>query len=336
MSIQTIINGMGSIDSSHNTTGLQDDDIQHMLNMFTYQEGVLNSGNDDFKVTETSPASMAVEVKPGQAVVENDSYVYASHTTKYWYVKSDSTETVTISSNTSGNDRIDIIVLKRDNSASPDDTASNVFDIEVVEGTPAASPSAPATPSDSLKLAEVYVANGASSITNSNITDSRQNLKFNKNHINITSGTQAARAYKTSTQTIANVTWTAVTWDVEEFDTNGFIDLSSHNTRITIPEDGYYVVGGTIGFDANNTGLRLLTIRINGDSTDRHAYHTANAYGASAYGIVLSSSTILQLSSGDYVEMFVYQDSGGNLDTQHVSNGDGRSAFYIYKIQNLI
>lgn len=249
MSIQTIINGMGRIDSSLNTYGLKDDDIQHVINMFGYQEGVLDSGNDDFEVNATSPASMDVEVNKGQAIIANDSYVYASHTTKYWYVKSDATETVTISANTSGNDRIDIIVLKVDTSASPDDEASNVVTVEAVEGTPSASPVAPSTPSNALKLAEIYVSNGTSSITSSDITDTRTNLLMDWYYLD-------------SRQYMENG-WIPISLQRHTFAYDSDISHSSlyQKYKIAVDDTALYRIGDKIRvYDANDTTTKYFVV----------------------------------------------------------------------------
>ena len=71
-------------------------------------------------------------------------------------------QTGTVTANSSGNPRIDLAVI-------------NIFTaaLSVIAGTPAGSPSPPACPSNSLPIAQIAVANGASSIVNANITDVR-------------------------------------------------------------------------------------------------------------------------------------------------------------------
>ena len=249
MSIQTIINGMGRIDSSLNTYGLKDDDIQHMLNIFLKQEGVLDSGNDDFKVTASSPASMDVKIAKGQAVVEYDSYIYASHETKFWYVKSSAEETVTISPNTSGNDRIDIIVLKRNTTTSPDDEASNIFTIEAVEGTPATTPVPAPTPSDALKLAEVYVSNGTASITTSDITDSRQSLKFDWHQLDV--------------KTYLEDGWIPIDFDRHTFSLHAGISLTNYYNKykMTVDDETMFRVGDKIKlYDTNDSTVKYFIV----------------------------------------------------------------------------
>lgn len=106
-----------------------------------------------------SPAAMAVDVSIGHAWVQGRYVeVYAS------------AEALTISANASGNPRVDSIVVRLD-------YAARTGTIAVLEGTPAASPAAPTLTQNSTtwehRLANVAVANGASSIGSSDITDVR-------------------------------------------------------------------------------------------------------------------------------------------------------------------
>lgn len=87
-------------------------------------------------------------------------------------------EQATISNNVSGLDRIDLVYLQYDNSVTPDATSSNVGTIVVAIGTPAASPVAPALPANAIALAEIFMANGATIVTESQITDLRDQLTW--------------------------------------------------------------------------------------------------------------------------------------------------------------
>lgn len=166
-----IIDGKGDYTAG---TGADTSDLTFWTTATAYQAGVLKS--TDLAVTERGAgADMSVDVAAGQALVLNSSWAANSvDETRFWPIVNDATFNITISANSSGNDRIDIIVAQIDTATAPNDDGTNVIDLEVVEGTPAGSPSAPATPSDALKLAEVAVANGATSITDAEITDARQ------------------------------------------------------------------------------------------------------------------------------------------------------------------
>jgi hypothetical protein len=120
--------------------------------------------------------------------------------------------------------------------------------------------------------------------------------------------------YKSTAQTVSNTTWTAVTFDSENFDTNSFHSTATNTSRLTIPsgKGGYYSIHGNIGFAGNTTGVRVVLIKKNG--TDLNYCSTAAA------GVVndvrLPFVYTANLAAGDYVEVFVYQTSGGNLGVQ--------------------
>lgn len=181
----SLIDGMGSATDSSGgsvtTTGAKAGDFAHLTNDVIGNEGIVNG----LEVSEHSPANMSVDVSAGTCYVLNNGWAANSGDIKYWRVVSDTVENVSIDSNSSGNPRIDIIVVKIDNTVAPNDEATNVATVEVVKGTPASSPSAPATPSNALLLAEVYVADGATSITNADITDRREYFGGKLDHINI-------------------------------------------------------------------------------------------------------------------------------------------------------
>lgn len=117
---------------------------------------------------------------------------------------------------------------------------------------------------------------------------------------------------RTSVQSIATATATAVNFDVETFDT-GFHDNVTNNSRITIPTgvDKVILFAG-VRFATNATGVRSLQIRKNG--TDFVASHRQDATGSGRTDLTIS--TIQNVSATDYFEVIVEQDSGGNLDIQ--------------------
>ena len=187
MAIQVrVIDGMGGIQETSPgvfaTTGMMTADHMGVANDFVGRAGVLGL-TADFKVVQRlAGANMSVDVSAGTAYVLNSSWSANSNThTRYWSVINDATVNAVIGANASGNPRIDIVTLKVDTAATPDGNASNVATVVVTAGTPAASPVAPATPSNHLLLAYVAVANGAVSIVTANITDKRVSVYLDTN-----------------------------------------------------------------------------------------------------------------------------------------------------------
>lgn len=129
-------------------------------------EGVLLS--TDLEVTEKSGTpDMSVDVAGGRAFILGDEATYQGT----YFVENRGTTNVVISAADATNPRIDIIVAEVDDSAYSG--ATDAWDLKVVTGTPAGSPSVPTTPDNAIKLAEVAVAALASSIVDANITDTR-------------------------------------------------------------------------------------------------------------------------------------------------------------------
>jgi hypothetical protein len=121
------------------------------------------------------------------------------------------------------------------------------------------------------------------------------------------------------TQSIATNTITALTFDSEDWDTDGFHSTSVNTSRLTIPTGlgGYYLISFNYVFATNATGLRNGLIRKNG--SDICTMADVSAISAIAYP-GYSFQTILNLAAADYLEVFVYQTSGGNLNTYKRSN----------------
>lgn len=113
--------------------------------------GVVRNVDDELRVTAQSPASNAVDVNTGAALVQGK-----------WY-QSDAVESFTISANGSGNPRIDTIVLRADYTA-------QTVRLALKTGTPAATPAAPTLTQTigvtwEIPLADINVANGFTTIT---------------------------------------------------------------------------------------------------------------------------------------------------------------------------
>jgi len=119
--------------------------------------------------------------------------------------------------------------------------------------------------------------------------------------------------WASATQSISNDTATAVLYDSEEWDTDGFHSTSTNTSRITIPtgKDGKYLVEAQIFFAANTTGNRQVRIRKNGSIVLTGIQYAPNP----AFGFYATTSGVLSLAAGDYLECFVLQASGGSLNT---------------------
>ena len=127
--------------------------------------------------------------------------------------------------------------------------------------------------------------------------------------------------YGTANQTISNATVTTVPFAAENFDSNGFHDNATNNSRITIPtgKGGKYLVVAQSSFAPNLTGFRQLRILKNGTAVQ---ISQMNNNASNTVDIQNNLSYILSLAAADYIEMAVYQNTGGNLTLTNSTDND--------------
>ena len=130
---------------------------------------------------------------------------------------------------------------------------------------------------------------------------------------------------KTGTQSINNGTDTKIAWDSEDSDEGGWHDNVTNNTRITVPVTATYRISVSIEFVTNGTGGRFVNVFKNGVAIPGASVAQATA----SFVTVLTLSYPVDLQAGDYLEVNVYQASGGALN---VSNGN--SFFRVEKVSN--
>lgn len=137
-----------------------------------------------------------------------------------------------------------------------------------------------------------------------------------------------AKVYNAGTQSISDDTVTAVTFGAEEFDTSSFHDTGSNTSRMTIPSglDGKYLCIGGTRFAANATGSRGIFIGVNGTRV-RGTGGTDNPSTTPFDGEVV---TIVNVVATNYIELMVYQNSGGALDIGHASAEVAESWFAVH------
>lgn len=127
--------------------------------------GIINSAS--LAVTQNSPTGLSVLVASGWAAIVGTTQSNMGTYTTY----NDATTVLSITTANPTNPRIDLVCATvRDAYYTG---AFNDVILQVVAGTPAGSPVAPALPANSISLATVAVGAGATAITNANITDTR-------------------------------------------------------------------------------------------------------------------------------------------------------------------
>lgn len=127
----------------------------------------------------------------------------------------------------------------------------------------------------------------------------------------------AANVYNSGAQSIPNAAITQLLFDSEFFDNAGIHSTSSNTGRLTAPKSGVYTVSAFVGWTTNATGDRYLAIRRNGEEAKKIA---ADRRGASNITGQESHVTApLFLNAGEYVDIVVYQGSGGALTLNTLS-----------------
>jgi hypothetical protein len=130
------------------------------------------------------------------------------------------------------------------------------------------------------------------------------------------------------TQTCANDTYTYITFNTENIDTNGFHSTSTNTDRITIPAGmgGKYLVQAQVRMAANTTGYRRFDIELGATGASLATSIVAPVNGSATTGTL---GSVFELAAGDYIRLSVYQNSGGNLDTVTGSTGNGLSSTFL-------
>ena len=129
------------------------------------QTGVRRSG--DLAVSQSAVPAMSVSIAAGWAAIVGTTQSNMGVYTVY----NDAAVTATITAANATLPRIDRVRLTVNDSAYTGST--NNVSVNVVAGTAAASPSAPAIPANSISLATITVGAGVTTILTANITDTR-------------------------------------------------------------------------------------------------------------------------------------------------------------------
>ena len=142
-------------------------------------------------------------------------------------------------------------------------------------------------------------------------------------------------ASSSSDTNLTTATDTAIALNAADtFDTDGFHDPSTNNTRITIPAGlgGKYLITCVAALTRSGGSMtdRRVTIRVNGTTS----YLLERQYWSSAAAtqVSLDATVVLSLNAGDYIEMMGYSDGssttcGGSVSVTRLDSGNGVPTF---------
>jgi hypothetical protein len=133
---------------------------------------------------------------------------------------------------------------------------------------------------------------------------------------------KAARVFHSTTQSLADNTETALTFDSESYDTDTIHDGGgAHPERLIATTAGKYIIEGAAEIEASAVGIRQLRVRLNGTTIiGQESQLTASAGTVSRLAI----NVPYDLAANDYVELLALQNSTGALNA---SGGLGATWF---------
>lgn len=125
----------------------------------------------------------------------------------------------------------------------------------------------------------------------------------------IDSSVKRALAKKTGNQSLSAGATVTVTWDAEEYDTDGFHDNSTNNSRLTAPSTGRYRVTANLT-GSSVSGQMVLTMLKNGSSARGLAARDCDTLNEENLN---AASSVLELTAGDYIEVQAFSTNASNV-----------------------
>ena len=140
-------------------------------------------------------------------------------------------------------------------------------------------------------------------------------------------GDHEARAYHNASQSISNASATILSLNSERWDTDAYHDNATNNSRLTVPsgQGGTYIISAQASFAFHATGYRRMDVVLNGSTLIFRAQYAPTTDEAGMLGIA-----IYQLVATNYIEMRVYQNSGGALNI--ISQANSTPEFAMQRV----
>ena len=118
---------------------------------------------------------------------------------------------------------------------------------------------------------------------------------------------------------------TVLSYDSTDFNVGGVYDAAKP-TKMTAPVAGRYLITASARWDSNPVGRRVIALTVNYPATGwtQIARSSVSAvwFTTAAFYPEQTAQTVYKLKAGDYVEVWVAQDSGSALDLMvGVDNG---------------
>lgn len=138
--------------------------------------------------------------------------------------------------------------------------------------------------------------------------------------------TEGSRVYNDANISIANTTWTLITFNQENYDTDVIHSTTVNPGRLICKTAGKYDIKAHCAWAHNAAGHRLCRIYLNGTTT----LATGPASAPVALGCTSFVFTNYEFAVNDFIEFHVYQNSGGALNV--ITAGVESPAFMMQRI----
>jgi hypothetical protein len=319
-------------------------------------------GGADLAVAQNGTPNMSVNVAGGRAFIRSTFTGSLGQGTYSFF--NDVTVNLAVAASDPTNPRRDLVIAQvRDTNHGG---AANDARLTVVTGTPAAVPADPTVPASCVVLARIAVAAGSTTVLNAAITDLRtfataiggvqrctstarptgvslfeglyideldtdRTWRYDGTGWTFVGGKHPrCTVTRSAAQVIANATNTAITWDTESADTDAIHSTVTNTSRLTVPAGmgGLWGIGYTLEWAiAPGAGQRAAWLSINGNTTGRLAYNLPASMPGTDTPAYAGFTTVA-LNAGDFVELYVYQATGGNVSAATSSNST-LNAYYV-------
>tara|TARA_R100001126_G_scaffold100154_1_gene77270 strand:+ start:530 stop:1111 length:582 start_codon:yes stop_codon:yes gene_type:complete len=140
----------------------------------------------------------------------------------------------------------------------------------------------------------------------------------------------AWHAFLSANQNCSNATETVILFDHEALDTNSAYDPSTG--RFTVPSGGagkYLIYAQLVRNNFTNSRY-LSRIRVNGSHASQSEQRNTDTGGTTYQTVNITS--IQTLAEGDYVDVTLYQDSGGSAGAYGTNTTNGKSIFLGHRL----
>lgn len=136
--------------------------------------------------------------------------------------------------------------------------------------------------------------------------------------------TQRCKLGHSVAQSIDTATDTILAWDTIVFDTDLMHDIVIDNKKIIFRTSGIYLVGTNILWAVNAVGDRRLQMFFNS------GVHSTTTSPAAALQTGLNNVNLLTADKDEFVEVRVFQDSGGPLNV--TQSGSRNPTFWAVRV----